>query len=70
VKLLIHGLVVLVALFGSDVILNGGTETRALWRHLDLQSALNGAKVRNYQLGASVRQELYFARPHLASVAD
>jgi hypothetical protein len=65
-RFLVHALVIFGVLFGSDLIANNGAETQKLVRELRTSALWNEVKVRNYQAAATLKQEIYAAKPQLA----
>ena len=64
-KLIIHSLIVAAVLIGGDWLANDGRETEALARQLRPGAMLSDAKLQQYQIGATLQQQIYSARPQL-----
>ena len=64
-KLIIHSLIVAAVMLGGDWLANEGRETEQLARQLRPGTMLHDAKLRQYQMGATLQQQIYSARPQL-----
>ena len=69
-KLLIHALIVSATLFGSDLVLNGGAESRELWQKMGFRTIWAQAKLQTYNVTAGVQRDVVVSRPQIASVAS
>jgi len=52
-------------MLGGDWLANEGRETEQLARHLRPGTMLSEAKLQQYQMGATLQQRIYSARPQL-----
>ena len=64
-KLLVHAIVIAAVMLGGDLIANDGRETEQLAHQLQPGNMLHDAKLRQYQVGAAIQGQVYFARPQL-----
>jgi hypothetical protein len=65
-QILIHALVIVTVMLGSDLIANGGEETRKLVAGIDIETVWNHAKLGNYHATAGLKQGAVDARPQLS----
>jgi hypothetical protein len=64
-KAAFHALLIAVVFLGGDLVMNDGAETQRLMRGANVQSLWNRAKLQNYNVTASIRRDIYSARPQL-----
>lgn len=67
-KLTIHSLIVAAVMLGGDWLANEGRETEQLARQLRPGAMLSDAKLQRYQIGTTLQQQIYSARPQLVFV--
>ncbi|HEX9906313.1 MAG TPA: hypothetical protein VGA77_15270 [Propylenella sp.] len=64
-RLIIHALIIAGVMFGSDVYVNGGSETALLLHQLNPRVAWNQAQIQSYHATASVTRGAVAVRPQL-----